>query len=284
MRVLVLVGMAALAACAGKVTLPNGAKVSEGAFVHLQVVDAVKEANKANSHCFEAVGTIPAPETNDPLVVAVSGMSKALGIANCNAGQGQAQMQVPAYVPQPSIGSQLIAGTVELAKGLAPVAGAAIQAKYNADIALGAQSAQTAQNGQQWTALGGIVRDTSSASAATATGAANAMATFGAASLGANSAATAAAFDVLRAGFSVLPQLTPSIVAGANVIQGNANDLSTRRDTLTAGNDLRVGSPGPIAVDIDMSQYTLVCTAAPASSTTGAPSTAQTCTLVPRSP
>lgn len=292
MRALALIALLALAACGNKAVLPDGTKLSEGAYVQIKTIEAVTESNKANTACYDAVGTIPQTATSDPHALLASGMAKALGIANCNTGQGQAQMQIPAYVPQPSVISQVVGTTVQLITGVAPVAGGVIQAKYNRDITLGAQAAQTAQNGQQWAGIGGIVRDTAQAQQATATGAVNAVATFGAAALNANANASAAnataltsAFAVLQAGFTVLPALKPSITAGRDVVQGNDNDLSTRGDTLTAGAEIRIASPGPI--DIDMSQYTLVCTAAPAgpgSGTGTGGASSQVCTLVPRSP
>lgn len=275
-----------LQACSPKVVLPNGGTITEAAYVHLETLKVVEKVNSASQACFDAVATIPSPTTSDPMALAVSGMAKANGIQSCNAGGGgQAKMQPPVYVPQPSFGEKLATGAINLATGLAGPASAAFAAKYQRDATISAQNAQTAQNGQMWSGIASLVRDTTSAQQQTTGQALGAMADLGsaafassAASSAANAAALQNAYDVLRAGFRVLPDLTPSITAGTSVTQGNNNDLSTRRDTLTAGTELRIDSPSLI----DMSRYELVCTAAPATSTTGAPSTTQICTPVLR--
>ena len=175
---------------------------------------------------------------------------------------------------------------------IAPVAGAIIQSGHNRDIALGAQNAQTAQAASQWGAIGGMVRDTTSAQSAAAASAVNGITAVSIAASN-NNAATATAYaQTLGLGFAMLPELTPSINAGGNVVQGDGNDFSTdiRRDTLSAGTELRIGSPGPFNIS---TQYELVCTTGNtgnggsgtvpgASGSAGAQT--QTCTFVPRGP
>lgn len=208
-----------------------------------------------------------------------------LGIAAANGSGGANSI--------PVVQSDLAAFT-GLVGAVAPVAGAIVQSAHNRDIALGSQAAQTAQAASQWGAIGGIVRDTTQAQSATATGAVNAFATFGSAALQANASATQANAQVATAyaqtlglGFVALPQLVPSITAGGNVVQGDGNDFSTdtRRDTMTAGTELRIDSPGPFNT-----QYELVCTTGAtgnggSGTVPGAAGSAgaqnQTCSLVP---
>lgn len=158
-----------------------------------------------------------------------------------------------------------------------------------------AHKQQAAQSVQQWGAIGGIVRDTAVAQTTTANAAINGVASLGSAALSSmqltavagfasNSQVANSASQALGLGFSTLPDLKPTVtnVAGANLVQGNSNDLSARRDTLTAGTELRYGSPGPFA------EYDLVCTAAPAGSAGNGANgglgggSSQTCQLVPR--
>lgn len=212
-------------------------------------------------------------------------------VSGCMLGVGLVFASGNSSAQVPVVQSDLSALT-GLVGAVAPVAGAVLQSAHGRDIALGAQSAQTAQAASQWGAIGGIVRDTTQAQSATATGAVNAIAGVSMAASN-NNAATATAYaQTLGLGFTALPQLAPSITAGGNVVQGDGNDFSTeiRRDTLTAGTELRIDSPGPFNIS---TQYDLVCSTGNtgnggSGTVPGAAGSAgtqnQTCTLVPKAP
>lgn len=247
-----------LAGCGATVTTPMG-KMSESAYVQLETVKAVTAQNSAQVACFQAAGTIGGADTLDPAIASVNAMGKVAAINGCASGASMQQAQIPQYVPPRSIGGEI----VDLVKtGIQYGVPGVVAIKQSGDaraIALGAQAAATAQNGQQWNGIGGIVRDTTAAQSATATGAVNAIAGVSVAASN-NNAATATAYaQTLGLGFAMLPSLTPSITAGGNVVQGDGNDFSVdiRRDTLTAGTELRIDSPGPFNIS---TQYDLVCT------------------------
>lgn len=216
---------------------------------------------------------------------AIKSCAQSAQVAECMLGVGLA-FASGNISPVPVVSSDLAALT-GLVGAVAPVAGAVLQAGYNRDVAINASAAQVAQSGQQWAGITGIVGASVTAQSNTA------QAGFGvvrdvATAFSAGSAAQAnAAFSALSSGFTMLPGLVPSITAGGDVTQGDGNDLSVRRDTLTSGRDLRNGSPSAI----DISQMQLVCTTGNAGNggsgtVPGAAGSAgaqnQTCMWVPR--
>ncbi len=217
---------------------------------------------------------------------AIKSCAQSAQVAECMLGVGLAFSSGTSSAPVPIVSSDFAAIT-GLVGALAPVAGAVLQAGYNRDVAVTASAAQVAQSGQQWAGITSIVGASVTAQSATAQAGYGAMRDVSNSASTASTAQANAAFSALSAGFVMLPGLLPSITAGGDVTQGDGNDLSVRRDTLTAGRDLRNGSPSAI----DISQMQLVCTTGNTGSggsgtVPGAAGSAgaqnQTCSWVPR--
>jgi hypothetical protein len=251
-RTLLLVGVWALAGCA----------TQQQKSINEAYVSQAESANRARAESVKAC-------------------SLSTQVAECMLGVGLAFASGANAAPLPVVQSDLSAIT-GFAQAIVPGAVAIRQSVDNRAVALGAQTAQTAQSAQQWGAIGGIVRDTTQAQSATANGAVNAIAGVSIAASN-NSSATASAYaQTLGLGFLALPNLVPSITAGGNVVQGDGNDFSNdvRRDTLTAGTELRQQSPSLI----DMSQLVWQCTTGNAGNGAAASGGAQNqvCSWVPR--
>ena len=184
---------------------------------------------------------------------------------------------------------------------LGTIAGAGIGAVRDIKVAesqertqIAATNANAATQGAMFNAFAGVAQSGYGAIAQTTSAGFNATTTTAQAGF---NAATVGVLSLERLGSTAInasaqtaqaiTRMPPSIQAGGSVTQGDGNDNSTRRDTLTAGTELRIESPSTI----DMSQYSLVCTTGNAGNggsgtVPGAAGSAgaqnQTCTLVPK--